>query len=400
MKRSLNIKALLFFVLGIMSSSLFAQDSTKTKKKIFGEVITVRGYLKEMQTASFTNLDTVLLDNLIHNRLNFKAYLGDKWTIATEMRNRIIYGDQVFFTPGYGEILEIDNGIVDMNWTWLNKQSVVGHTMIDRAYINYAADTWEARIGRQRINWGIALAWNPNDLFNAYNFIDFDYEERPGSDAARFQYFLPNGMSQFDVAASVNANDEVVAAAMYKFNKWNYDFQVLGGMYYEDVALGLGWAGNIKNAGFKGEATYFQHADDFDSSGVLSTVLQGDYSFKNGTYVNVAMLFNSGGTSEALDLMNNPNVLASFGNITAKSLFPTKYTYMAQYSYPLSELWNLSLVGLYGAGMNIGFVSPTVSYSAKENLDLTLVGQLFGGEVNKEYTALGNSLFFRLKYSF
>ena len=46
------------------------------------------------------------------------------------------------------------------------------------------------RIGRQRINWGVNLAWNPNDLFNAYSLIDFDYQERPGSDAIRFQYYM------------------------------------------------------------------------------------------------------------------------------------------------------------------------------------------------------------------
>ena len=385
------------FLLGL-SLHLFSQEDEK--RKLFGDVITVRGYVKEMQTASFTNLDTVLIDNLIHNRFDIKSYLGEKWTTAISVRNRIIYGDQVFFTPGYGDLLEIDNGIVDLNWSWLNKRSTIGHTMIDRAYVNYTAEKWEARIGRQRINWGIALSWNPNDVFNAYNFIDFDYEERPGADAIRFQYYLPDGMSQLDAAVSVNSNNEVVAAGMYKFNKWSYDFQILAGMYYDDVTMGIGWAGNIKNAGFKGEASYFQDASNLDTSGVLSFVLQSDYSFKNSSYVNAAVLINSGGTNQAIDLVNNPNVLASFGNITAKSLFPTKYTLMATYSYPLSELWSVNASLLYGAGMNLGFISPTVTYSAKQNLDFTLVGQLFGAEVNEEYQTLGNSVFFRIKYSF
>ena len=391
----------MFFVivaLAFMMTRVIAQDSTK--KKLFGDVITGRGYVKYMQTSTFPSLDTITGDNLIHNRLNFKAYVSPKVTAAVEMRNRIIYGDQVFAIQGYGDILEYDRGLLDMNWTWLNKQSVVGHTMVDRLYLNYAADKWEARIGRQRINWGIATAWNPNDLFNAYNFIDFDYEERPGSDAVRFQYYLPDGMSQLEFAASTTKDGETVAAAIYKFNKWNYDFQLIGGQYYDDVTLGVGWAGNIKKAGFKGEATYFQDKDNFDTSGVLSMVLQADYSFKNSSYVNVAVLLNTAGIDEPIDLATNGNVLASFSNVTAKSLFPTKYSYMVSYMYTISPLWNVNVSALYGTGMNIGFVSPAISYSAKQNLDLTLVGQVFGLEVNDEFRSAGNSLFFRIKYSF
>ena len=59
----------------------------------------------------------------------------------------------------------------------------------DRLFIEWNKEKWNIRIGRQRINWGINLAFNPNDIFNAYNFLDFDYEERPGVDAARVQYY-------------------------------------------------------------------------------------------------------------------------------------------------------------------------------------------------------------------
>ncbi|MFV8328270.1 hypothetical protein [Flavobacterium sp. ZS1P14] len=51
--------------------------------------------------------------------------------------------------------------------------------------------------------------------------------------------------------------DEHTAAFLYKFNKWKYDFLFLGGMYQTDYVVGSGWAGNIKEAGFKGEMSYF-----------------------------------------------------------------------------------------------------------------------------------------------
>ena len=64
------------------------------------------------------------------------------------------------------------------------------------------------------------LAWNPNDIFNTYNLLDFDYEERPGSDAIRIQYYLGD-FSKIEVAAKKGSSkDDHIVAAMYKFNKW------------------------------------------------------------------------------------------------------------------------------------------------------------------------------------
>jgi len=64
----------------------------------------------------------------------------------------------------------------------------------------------------------------------------------------------------FSVELAVNLGDDTedfVAAGLWKINKWNYDLQFLGSYVREDIALGMGWAGNIKTSGFKGELTYF-----------------------------------------------------------------------------------------------------------------------------------------------
>ena len=58
------------------------------------------------------------------------------------------------------------------------------------------------RIGRQRINWGTTTIWNPNDIFNAYNFLDFDYEERPGMDGGKFQYIFNNSV-QYGISLDI-----------------------------------------------------------------------------------------------------------------------------------------------------------------------------------------------------
>ena len=69
------------------------------------------------------------------------------------------------------------------------------------------------RIGRQRINWGVNLAWNPNDLFNAYSLIDFDYQERSGVDAIRFQYYTGEMSSiEFAIQPGENIDKSIIAA--------------------------------------------------------------------------------------------------------------------------------------------------------------------------------------------
>ena len=176
----------LCFLLISFSFSFFSQENNKNKWK---EKVEFSGFIKYMNTTSFVDLDSLITDNLIHNRIRFKAYLSDKITTVIEMRNRIFYGEATKLNPYLGHQLENDKGIVDMSYVSLDRKSLVIHSILDRAYMKYSDEKWELTLGRQRINWGVNLAFNPNDLFNAYSLVDFDYQERPGADAVRFQYY-------------------------------------------------------------------------------------------------------------------------------------------------------------------------------------------------------------------
>ena len=149
---------------------------------------TMRGYLKDM--ATFIDVgDSMLFQNQIHNRLNFAWYASDEFTVYAEIRTRILTGDLVRHVPGYDRIIDSNNDYFDLSVNVINKRSILWNTMADRLYVQWNKGNWEIKVGRQRVNWGINLAWNPNDLFNAYSYFDFDYEERPGSDAIRISYY-------------------------------------------------------------------------------------------------------------------------------------------------------------------------------------------------------------------
>ena len=177
----------------------------------------------------------------------------------------------------------------------------------------------KGRLGRQRINWGISPVWNPNDLFNAFNYLDFDYEERPGADAARFEYYTGSASSIEGAFKLAEDSDEHVGAAIYRFNTSGYDLQFLAGRFQEDWAAGGGWAGNIGEAGFKGEATVFVPSSDApDTSDVtVSATAAIEYGFQNGWITTASYLLNSAGASDSRDA-------ASFllFEPTAKNLMP------------------------------------------------------------------------------
>ena len=98
------------------------------------------------------------------------------------------------------------------------------------------------------MNWGVNLISNPNDLFNQYSFYDFDYPERPGSDAVRVQRFLGFN-SRMEVAVRPASDlEQSVAAFLYAFGARGYDIQLMGGYYRERFVAGAGFAGDFRGS--------------------------------------------------------------------------------------------------------------------------------------------------------
>ena len=325
-------------------------------------------------------------NHLIHNRINFRGYFGDNLSIGLELRNRVFFND----IPS----IQGDDGLVNMSYFIVREDNFVFNSMIDRLWLKYQKDKIEISIGRQRVNWGVNTIWNNNDLFNAYNFIDFDYIERPGSDVVRFIYTGDN-LSSFEIVYMPNERKGYALAGLYKLNSFGYDFQLLAANYFNDIVLGGGWAGNIKNAGFKGELSYFFDKENIENSLSFSSSL--DYSTKNGFYFLGSYLYNSNGMNESnfLSLINiNANVLSP------KNLMPSKHSYLLQVNKPISPPLNMSLNILYGKGIKLLYVSPSLSYDISSNLDAGVIVQYFYLDNFGDFKNLLKGYYLQLKYSF
>jgi len=377
-----------------ISSTVQSQE----EESLFSNM-TLNGYVKYMNTVMFNDVDSYwLVDNLIHNRLNFKWYMNDNLTLAIEARNRFIYGDLVEKIPGYATMIEHDQGYLNfLTSNIVEEKSFLFNTSVDRAYFEYNKNSFAVTVGRQRINWGQSFAWNPNDIFNAYSFFDFDYEEKPGSDALRVQYY-PDYTSVAEVAVKVDADKNITAAGLYRFNKWGYDLQFIGGtMDTTDYIIGTGWSGSIKGAGFNGEATYFHPQENFsDTSGVLLISAGLNYMFDNSLYVQFEGIYN--GYFEKLNLSGFNNLY--FTPMSVKTISFSEFSWFGQLSYPIHPLLNATLAAMYFPSLGNGyFLMPSIAYSASDNFQCSLYGQRFEGAFGGQYDQM-TLLFLRFRYSF
>lgn len=364
--------------------------------------VTLNGYIKDLfmyykPTTPLPGINAdYLSSDMIHNRLNFRWYTNNQFTVAVEARNRIFFGQMIREFPMYKDYINVDNGIVDLSGIVASGKGWFMHSMIDRAWVDYTKGDWQVRVGRQRINWGVNLVWNPNDIFNSFSYFDFDYEERPGSDAVKVQYYTGVTSSAQLVYKAGKTSNETTVAGMYRFSKFNYDFQFLGGWVGKDYVLGGGWSGDIKGGGFRGEVSYFKPREENNGSWeALVASVSGDYTMKNSLYLHAAVLYNSHG---AIGKAGGRSFFDQ--NISAKMLTLARYNLFGQVSYPITPLFNGSFSGIVNPSDGSSYAGPTFTYSIGNNMELMLTGQLFFGESGTEYGDYGKAVYGRIKWAF
>lgn len=376
--------------------ALKAQEDSASKPVVpesRSSAFSINGYVKDMQSLHFSK-DFAQLNatNLIHNRINTKWMPHNQTKLVLELRNRLIWGDEVKTIPNYAQLLRNPNEKWDVSRVWFSNPSLVMHTNIDRLYLDLKYEELALRVGRQRINWGIATTWNPNDIFNSYNFLDFDYEERPGTDAVKLTAELTPFSGLEFAYAPANKSGGPVWAGKYFFNWKGYDFQLISGVFDKRGTLGLGWAGRIGNAGFKGEGQIFSATGNQKPQ--LNLCLESDYVFSGGWYAAGSLLYNNNGIQSPI---RNPLEL-NF-NFSPVNLMPTRWNFILSARKEITPLFSAGLSLLYAPGTHLLLALPGLRYNLTSNLDVDLIWQGFFAEM-KKFEALSHRGFLRLKYSF
>ncbi len=398
-KRHLNATALLMlliaFFISVFNTSIYAQKTRKWS---------LDGYISYMNSNMYDTISNAwIIDNQLHNRLNFDYFPIDNLSFTAQLRTRFIYGNSVLMIPGYADMIKSDNGFLHMNWNVVSEKNFLLNTTFDRLYVKYSFKNLDFQLGRQRINWGRTLIWNPNDIFNTYSYFDFDYVEKPGSDAVRIQYYT-GPASSVELAASLNYDKRATIAGKWLINKWNYDFQfILGEMEQYDYVAGFGWAGAIKNLGFRGEATYFKPINQNDTTREesFSGTVSLDYTFGNSLNIMAQVLYTE---------ITKDNPITNFAtfytsNLNAKYLSFTPWNIFGSVQYPVTPLFNVTIAAMYYPKINGYFLNPSFDYSLSDNLEFSFIYQFFKGKFPSLISGLNekqqiNFAFLRIKLNF
>ncbi len=365
----------------------------------FTDDIRISGYLQALPVWIDADLPPpyeggALWEYRFQNRMNVRWYLSSNTTFNWQMRTRLFAGDLVQEIPFYADAIDTDHGYLNLSWMIADQETWILHYIPDRLNMDWYNDDWRVTVGRQRVNWGINTMSNPNDLFNIYSFYDFDYPERPGSDAIRIQYFL-DWASRIEFAYSP-ARDmrNSVAAGLYSFNTRGYDIQLITGYYRHRWAAGGGWAGSIAQTGFKGELMFFADLEKNEGSRSTNLIaaISADHMFDNSLFLTAEGLYNQRGGRDNFLLLGEP--------LSADNPSYSRFQITGQATYPFSPVWSGSLALIWYPDEKSVFISPSVTYSVTQNLYLNILTQVFAGSENSSFSNAGDLVAISLKWNF
>lgn len=357
------------------------------------------GYVKYLVDVNLPKDGPDELNQLVHQRFNLEYRASPNLALAAGMRNRLFSGDNLDYSS-FDKLISDDPGYWDLSKNWLDRGELLGNTTMDRLYLDWHPGDNQLRFGRHRIGWGMAALWNPNDLFNSYSMFDFDYEERPGTDALLLGHDLGFASRVEAVWAFGDDWDATSLAGRYQLNAGGYDIQLLGGKNNVNRVLGLGFAGSVYGAGLRGEISRFDPDQKYwqgeKQQKMTVATLDLDYSFggRRNLSGRAALLYisNPAEPSSALFYLNRP--------LTAKSLSFASWTGYAELAFDVTRLSRQTLgFSAYDDGSLYAIANNAISLA--DDWELLLVWQHFGGSDDSLFGATPTDLLSaRLRWSF
>ena len=326
---------------------------------------------------------------IIHNRLNFSYTPIKQLSFTVQMRNRLMFADYSKDSTKNYRAMTRDEGFMNLSMNVVESNYCLFNMFFDRVNVAFNAAQWSITLGRQRINWSQTLVFNPNDIFNGYSFFDYDYPERSGSDALRVCYF-PTPTSAIEFAAKLNRKGKLTAAAMYRFNVKGSDIQALAGRLDDgDWFIGAGYSGEIKGVNLRAEANFFQG----DKSTFVASI-GADWVSNKSLFISGELLYNQQHKSSIVSLAQLYQTPMS-----AKHLSFSEWSVVAQVSYPFSSILSASFAAMCFIDLPMFYLSPSVDWSLRENLNLSFSTQFFiaGKRFDPSAMAMG---YLRLSYNF
>ncbi len=356
-----------------------------------------KGHVKLLNNLFVPYPDTLVwfTDQTLENRLEVKWDVAPWLRLEAQARNRFIYGDFVENIPNYSSLIGSSNGFVDLSFLWAEGRSFVGHTEFDRLFARVSYSRFELTLGRQRVNWGIDLVWNPNDIFNTFSYLNLEYPERPGTDAVTLKAYT-GSLSYIEAVYQPNKTaDSSAYGVRYRANIARTDFQVLVARMAGYYVFGGGLSSELGQFAIRSEVSYFNAQESSEKSGLVAT-LSADRSMGSNSFMQLGALYNSFGSRGS----HEPLSLIEPRAQSPMMLSRGKVNLFAGVNSTVATLFTPSLAILVNPADWSAAVIPSLSYSASDNLTLALTGMLFTGNRTDEYPNIGQLTYFKVQWNF
>ncbi|GEM_PF-1500120 len=406
-KSVLIAPVLLMCIFFFSASPSFSQSREIVKTDDFE--VKIGGYLKNLTTYTYSS-EIRGVDGLSKVRLKLEASWKRKIKATLHYEIAMISGESLKDEATREKLSGDPDELFDLYWGLNSDRYVVAAHTLDRAYLSFFTDYFSVMVGRQRIAWGVARFISPTDLFNPFDPSDIDKEEKLGVDALLCE--IPLG--DFSGLSLVFAPTKNMDYASYAFrlytNFLDYDFGLMAGRFKDREVYGFDFTGQIGDVAIYGEFAYNME-DDIDSYLIedrfapfgfsvrwtkgeyIRAVFGAEYVFSNTLSVLLEYYYN--GKGEANRENYNFTALAEGKELTLGE----NYVF-GSLGYELTPLVRGDFACFYNIDDQSALFSPSIEYSATENLYLKIGAQIGVGDMGSEYRLRPDLYYFQVRYYF
>ena len=341
------------------------------------------GYIVEMPIYSHSNEDLAIISNSgINNFINLtRLRLRPTFFLWNNARINLEYEISGFSNTKSG-IFDLEQSrsnnrqLVDLSWDPINYNNYSLTHFIDRLYFKQSFDFGNVEIGRQRISWGTGRVWNPTDLFNPINPATYYKLEKDGADAISLKYIFGN----FTDLNVVYNPQKIISKSNYGFrlrtNYSEYDLSVMGGYFDERIIAGGDFAGNLFDAGVRGEGILSIDKNS-QKNKFVKFILGSDYQFSSKLYGMIEYQFNGEGKREKINY--------EFIRLQRGEILNLSMNYLViMFSYQITPLFTVSYTNNANLNDKSGYLSLAGDYSISENFYLHAGSQITYGQKYSE----------------
>lgn len=279
---------------------------------------------------------------------------------------------------------------------------------LDNVYARLAINRFALTVGKQQISLGTGYFANPTDIFNTKDALDPAYEQ-PGHNGIRMDLLLTHRLSVMALYAPIEFDLENSGKLLrMKLGLGHFDLSLLASEKQYTVTdfytfqtdtqrrrmLGGDIVGEVLGMGVWAEGMYSLLEDDDD---FYEFLIGTDYTFESGCYTMLEYHHNSLAKSDHERWILNDWMRFFVGE--TKTI--TRDQMYGLITYPLTDMLNIGTSVIMDISGWSAAIVPMVQYSLFQNVELTLMGNIYVGTEGTAYSStLGNGAFLRASVYF